>query len=96
VGDAISPGVCRAFVLAVLVSGQLTGWPILMGAMLCGVLTAALTQALQTFGKVSRTRAWAWCSRACSRSALLLISLQPPARTWTSIASFNGILEAAV
>src|SRR4051794_35112216 len=52
-GDAISHGVLPGIVVAALVSGQLTGWPVLVGAMLCGVLTAALTQTLHRYGRVT-------------------------------------------
>src|SRR5262245_32865288 len=53
IGDAISHGVLPGIVLAYLLTDQLTGLPILLGAMLLGFLTAWLTQALASSGKVS-------------------------------------------
>jgi len=53
IGDAISHGVLPGIVLAFLWTKQLSGVPMLLGAMLLGFLTAWLTQALASSGKVS-------------------------------------------
>src|SRR4051812_43807498 len=53
IGDAISHGVLPGIVLAFLWTGQLSGVPMLLGAMLLGFLTAWLTQALASSGKVT-------------------------------------------
>jgi ABC-type Mn2+/Zn2+ transport system permease subunit/Mn-dependent DtxR family transcriptional regulator len=45
-GDAISHAVLPGIVLAFLVSGKITGLPIVLGAMVLGVLTSFLTQTL--------------------------------------------------
>jgi len=50
VGDAISHSVLPGIVLAFLVSGQLTGVPILLGGMIVGVITVFLTEVLQKAG----------------------------------------------
>lgn len=47
-GDAISHGVLPGIVLAVMFTGQITGWPIILGAMLFGILTAILTQVVHS------------------------------------------------
>jgi manganese/zinc/iron transport system permease protein len=52
-GDAISHAVLPGIVIAFLLSGQLTGWPIFVGALVLGVVTAALTQGLSSLGRVS-------------------------------------------
>ncbi|MCU0876533.1 MAG: metal ABC transporter permease [Pirellulaceae bacterium] len=52
-GDAISHAVLPGIVIAYLLSGQLTGWPIFIGALVLGVVTAALTQGLSSLGRVS-------------------------------------------
>ena len=54
IGDAISHGVLPGIALAYMLTGQLSGVPMLVGAMLLGFLTAWLTQALSSSGKVSR------------------------------------------
>ncbi len=51
-GDAISHGVLPGIVLAVLLTQQLTGWPIVVGAMIFGLLTAFLTQTVHHFARV--------------------------------------------
>jgi ABC-type Mn2+/Zn2+ transport system permease subunit len=52
-GDAISHAVLPGIALAYLFSGQVYGWPILLGAMAVGVLTTMLTQGLHHLGKVN-------------------------------------------
>jgi ABC-type Mn2+/Zn2+ transport system permease subunit len=51
-GDAIGHAVLPGIVLAFLASGEITGWPILVGAMAFGVLTAFLTHTLNDLGRV--------------------------------------------
>jgi ABC-type Mn2+/Zn2+ transport system permease subunit len=51
-GDAISHAVLPGIVLAFMITGQITGWPILVGAMIFGLLTAFLTHALKDLGRV--------------------------------------------
>ncbi len=52
-GDAISHAVLPGIAFAVILTGRVDGWPVLVGAMIVGVLTALLAQALQGFGQVS-------------------------------------------
>lgn len=52
-GDAISHAVLPGLVLAVVLSGRIEGWPILLGAMVVGMITALGSQSLQGFGQVS-------------------------------------------
>lgn len=52
-GDAISHAVLPGIVLAFLFSGQLSGIPVIVGAMALGVLTSMLTEALHHHGKVA-------------------------------------------
>ncbi len=52
-GDAISHAVLPGLAVAFLLSGQLTGWPMFLGAMVIGVLTSVLTQWIASLGKVS-------------------------------------------
>lgn len=51
-GDAISHGLLPGIVLGALVSGQITGWPIILGAMAFGLLTAFLTQSVHQLAGV--------------------------------------------
>lgn len=51
-GDAISHAVLPGTVIAVLLSGQLTGWQVFVGAVVAGVLTAFLTQTLSDTAQV--------------------------------------------
>jgi ABC-type Mn2+/Zn2+ transport system permease subunit len=51
-GDAISHAVLPGIALGFLLSGQLIGPAIVMGAMVVGILTAVLTQLLSKLGKV--------------------------------------------
>jgi ABC-type Mn2+/Zn2+ transport system permease subunit len=92
-GDAISHGVLPGIVLGVLVSGQVTGWPILLGAMLCGVLTAALAQSLQSFGKVSEDASMGVVFSTLFAVGVLLVSWRKAADL-DSDCIFQGILEA--
>jgi manganese/zinc/iron transport system permease protein len=52
-GDAISHSVLLGLAIAFLITGQLIGWPMFIGAMLLGILTCVLTQAIANLGKVS-------------------------------------------
>lgn len=52
-GDAISHAVLPGLAIAVILVGRVDGWPVLLGAMLVGVLTALASQSLQGFGQVS-------------------------------------------
>ena len=51
-GDAISHAVLPGIVLAFMLSGQLGGWPTVVGAMAVGMLTAFLTQGVHELGDV--------------------------------------------
>jgi ABC-type Mn2+/Zn2+ transport system permease subunit len=51
-GDAISHAVLPGIVAGALLSGQLTGLPVVIGAVLVGILTAVLAQWLHGFGNV--------------------------------------------
>jgi manganese/zinc/iron transport system permease protein len=52
-GDAISHSVLPGLAIAFFLTGRLTGWPMFLGAMVLGILTSVLTQALARIGKVS-------------------------------------------
>jgi ABC-type Mn2+/Zn2+ transport system permease subunit len=51
-GDAISHAVLPGIVFGFLLTGTLGGWPALVGALVFGVLTSLLTQALHELGRV--------------------------------------------
>lgn len=51
-GDAISHSVLPGIALGFLLTGQVTGLPIVVGALALGMLTALLTDTLHTFGRV--------------------------------------------
>jgi len=51
-GDAISHAVLPGVVVAALLTGQLVGWPILIGAVAVGLITAFLTRGLTQLGHV--------------------------------------------
>ncbi|MDX1945847.1 MAG: metal ABC transporter permease [Pirellulaceae bacterium] len=52
-GDAISHAVLPGIAIGFLLTGSLNGWPILLGAMVLGVLTSVLTQAIAGAGRVA-------------------------------------------
>lgn len=52
-GDAISHAVLPGIAIAVVFTGSVEGWPVLLGALIVGILTALLAQSLQGFGQVS-------------------------------------------
>ncbi|MCI0359055.1 MAG: metal ABC transporter permease [Planctomycetaceae bacterium] len=52
-GDAISHSVLPGLAIGFLLTGELTGWPMFLGAMVLGVLTSVLTQVIANLGKVS-------------------------------------------
>lgn len=52
-GDAISHGVLPGIALAFFFSGEISGWYIILGAMLFGILTAYLTELVSSYGKVA-------------------------------------------
>jgi len=52
-GDAISHAVLPGIALAYFFTGSVSGWPIFIGAMVLGILTSALTQAISSLGRVS-------------------------------------------
>ena len=52
-GDAISHAVLPGIVLGFFYSHSLVGWPIFLGAVAVGMLTAALTQGISSLGRVS-------------------------------------------
>src|SRR5918994_3305172 len=51
-GDAISHAVLPGIALAFLLTGQISAWPVFLGAMALGVLTAFLTHTIHSFGNV--------------------------------------------
>lgn len=53
IGDAIGHGVLPGIALAFILTNEVSGLPILLGAMLLGFLTAWLTQALASSGRVN-------------------------------------------
>ncbi|ADB19319.1 ABC-3 protein [Pirellula staleyi DSM 6068] len=52
-GDAISHSVLPGIAIAYFLTGQVTGWPLLAGAMVVGVLTSFLTQTIHWIGRVA-------------------------------------------
>src|SRR5262245_49314273 len=56
-GDALSHGIVPGIALAVLLTGQLASLPLFLGAMVFGVLTAALAQALRSYAHVNEDAA---------------------------------------
>jgi ABC-type Mn2+/Zn2+ transport system permease subunit len=52
-GDAISHAVLPGIVLGYYYSTSVAGWPIFLGAVAAGMLTAALTQGIASLGRVS-------------------------------------------
>ncbi len=52
-GDAISHSVLPGIALAFLLTQRISGWPIILGAMLLGLLTTLLTQTVTQLGKVA-------------------------------------------
>lgn len=52
-GDAISHAVLPGIAIAFLLTGQLSGWPVIVGAMLIGVATSWMTEGLRSVGEVS-------------------------------------------
>jgi ABC-type Mn2+/Zn2+ transport system permease subunit len=52
-GDAISHAVLPGIVLGYFYSHSIVGWPIFLGAVAVGMLTAAITQGISSLGRVS-------------------------------------------
>jgi manganese/zinc/iron transport system permease protein len=52
-GDAISHGVLPGIAVAVMLTGELNGFALILGALAFGMLTVFLTESLTTFAKVS-------------------------------------------
>lgn len=52
-GDAITHAVLPGIALAYYFSGSVSGWPIFLGALVLGIVTSALTQAISSLGRVS-------------------------------------------
>src|SRR5262245_17711689 len=52
-GDAISHGVLPGIAIAVILTGELNGFALILGALAFGLLTVVLTESLTTYGKVA-------------------------------------------
>ena len=52
IGDAISHAVLPGIVLAVLITGEMNSWPVLIGAGAVGLLTVFLIESLRNTGRV--------------------------------------------
>ena len=65
-GDAIAHAILPGLAVAFLLSGTRDLAPMLAGAVVAGLLTAALSAGLQRWGGVEPA---AWCSPRCSRWA---------------------------
>lgn len=52
-GDAISHAVLPGIAVAYLLTGSISGWPIFLGALVLGILTSALTQAITSLARIS-------------------------------------------
>jgi ABC-type Mn2+/Zn2+ transport system permease subunit len=74
-GDAISHAVLPGIAVAFLLTGQFTGWPIVLGAMLVGVLTALLTEAIQKIGDVPEDSSMGVVFTALFAIGVLIISV---------------------
>ena len=53
-GDAISHAVLPGLAIAFILSGSRATWPMFLGAVVVGLLTALLTQAITRYGKVEQ------------------------------------------
>jgi manganese/zinc/iron transport system permease protein len=74
-GDAISHGLLPGIALAVLLSGQVGGLPMMLGAMLFGLLTALLAQSLTSFAKVGEDASLGVVFTSLFALGVLLISI---------------------
>jgi len=79
-GDAISHAVLPGIALAFLLSGLIRGWPIILGAMLVGVLTSFLTQSVNQLGKVPEDASMGVVFVSLFAFGVILISTSPTAR----------------
>jgi ABC-type Mn2+/Zn2+ transport system permease subunit len=79
-GDAISHAVLPGIALAFLLSGQIRGWPIILGAMLVGVLTSFLTQSVHQLGKVPEDASMGVVFTSLFALGVILISTSHGAR----------------
>src|SRR5262245_18505200 len=70
IGDAIGHGVLPGLALAFFLTGQLTGLPLLLGALALRMLAAFLTRAIQSTGKVAED-----CSMGIFFTALFSIGV---------------------
>ncbi len=73
-GDAISHAVLPGLAIAFLVTQSRTAWPMFVGAVLAGALTALLTQAIARYGKVEHGAAMGVAFSILFAIGLLLLS----------------------
>jgi manganese/zinc/iron transport system permease protein len=76
-GDAISHAVLPGIVLACLLTGQVTGLPIVLGAMAVGVLTAFLTELIRKIGNVSEDASMGVVFTSLFALGVVLLPLAP-------------------
>jgi manganese/zinc/iron transport system permease protein len=90
-GDAISHAVLPGIVVAVLITGKLTGWPIFIGAMVVGVLTSFLAQGITRLGRVSEDTSLGIVFTSLFALGVVLIQAYARHADSTSNASFGQI-----
>jgi ABC-type Mn2+/Zn2+ transport system permease subunit len=73
-GDAISHAVLPGIALAFLLTDRVSGWPIILGAMVLGVLTALLTQGVRQLADVPEDASMGVVFTALFALGVLLIS----------------------
>jgi ABC-type Mn2+/Zn2+ transport system permease subunit len=74
-GDAISHAVLPGIVLAFLLTGSLNGLPIVLGAMVLGVLTAVLTESVHRLGQTAEDASMGIVFTALFALGVLLLTL---------------------
>ena len=76
-GDAISHAILPGIVLAFLLTGQTASWPMLLGAVGIGVLTAVVTQTLHVSGNVPEDASMGVVFTSLFALGVVLIALAP-------------------
>jgi manganese/zinc/iron transport system permease protein len=76
-GDAISHAILPGIVLAFLFTGQTASWPMLLGAVGIGVLTAVVTQTLHVSGNVPEDASMGVVFTSLFALGVVLIALAP-------------------
>ncbi len=96
IGDAISHAVLPGIALGYFLSGQITGAPVILGAMALGFLTAWLTQALHSSGKVTEDSSMGIVYTALFAIGVLMVTRAGHADLDVECVLYGRLLDASL